>query len=181
MNKRLFIGIPVSINDEISELMVQLKSTGAPLSFVPLDNLHFTLKFLGEIDEGKIAELSEKLQVVCKIPKKFEITMDGVGIFPNIQYVKVVWIGSKSEKLRNFMENIHQYLSYLREEDYKDTPHLTIARIRSGKHKHELQELISDYKDKVFGKMMVDRIVLYESILTEKGPVYKIEKEFKLK
>ena len=181
MNKRLFIGIPVSINDEISELMVQLKSTGAPLSFVPLDNLHFTLKFLGEIDEGKIAELSEKLQVVCKIPKKFEITMDGLGIFPDMQYLKVVWIGSRSEKLRNFMEKIHHCLSYLREEDYKDTPHLTIARIRSGKYKHELQELISDYKDKVFGRMMVDRIVLYESILTEKGSVYKIEKEFKLK
>ena len=181
MMKRLFIGIPVSANDEISELITRLKSIDAALSLVPADNLHFTLKFLGGVDESKIAELEAKLESILKTEKKFEISLEGVGVFPDLQYLKVIWIGSKTKQLNLILGKIHACLSYIRKEDYNDIPHLTIARVKSGKNKFELQEIVSDFKDKLFGRMMVDRVVLYESVLTEKGSVYKIEKEFKLR
>src|SRR3989344_3456426 len=103
MMKRLFIGIPVSANDEISELITRLKSIDAALSLVPADNLHFTLKFLGGVDESKIAELEAKLESILKTEKKFEISLEGVGVFPDLQYLKVIWIGSKTKPLNLLM------------------------------------------------------------------------------
>jgi len=179
MKKRLFIGIPVSADDSIFELINRLKSTNAALSLVPVDNLHFTLKFLGDLGENKIAELEAKLELILKAEKKFEISLDGVGIFPDLQYLKVIWIGSKTKQLNLLMGKIHACLNDIRKEDYKEIPHLTIARVKSGKNKQELQEIVNEFKEKSFGRMVVDRIILYESVLTEKGSVYKIEKEFK--
>ncbi len=176
--KRLFIGVPVS--DEVKlkakELIGKLKETGADLNLVSDENLHFTLHFFGDVYEEDIKEIESKLNTLISKEKSFEISLKKLGVFPNLSRINVIWIGVEGnllqliEKVANLFEN-------------KETPvaHLTVARVKSAKNKDKLQMLIKEEENANFGEMRVEKVVLYESVLSVQGSVYKVVREFELK
>lgn len=176
--KRLFVAVPITeeIKGRITPLREELKVSGADLKLVALENLHFTLKFLGDVNESKIPEIVEKLSLLQRKP--FSLSLCGVGVFPSLERINVVWIGVESPELESLMQKINLSLNYFRKEEHEETPHLTIARVKSGRNKEKLPSLAEKYKNTLFGEMMIGRIILYESELGKEGPKYTIIQEF---
>lgn len=181
--KRLFVAVPVSeeIVKKIKTVADDLSQTGADLKLVSLSHFHFTLKFLGEVKESHIPEISEKVGKIAQENRKFELTVKGVGVFPDLNKVNVVWIGVEDSVLASVMKALEKELSYVRKNEHEgEIAHLTIARVKSAKSKDKIQELVRKNKETNFGKMPVDKLILYESELTPEGPIYKVVKEFSL-
>lgn len=178
--KRLFVAIPISeeVKAKIKPALAGLQITGADLNLVSLENIHFTLKFLGNVDENKIKEIEEKLSALEQA--HFSIKIKNVGVFPSYERIKVIWIGAESPELIPLMKKINQELNYIRNEDQEEISHLTIARVKSGKNKEALKAYLQTIQNQEFGEMVVNHFVLYESELTPADPIYQVLKEFKL-
>lgn len=185
--KRLFIAVPIpdGIKRKVSKLYPLFKETGADLKFVSLANLHFTLKFLGDVEEEMIEKIEERLANICANSDVFEIFLDKVGVFPSFDRIKVLWVGAENNLFSSLVERMEKKLSYIRKDDFQGNSvlHLTFARVKSvlsAIQKKKILKVLVDVKKMDFGRMMVDKVVLYESKLTAKGPIYAVVKEFRL-
>src|SRR3989344_718565 len=173
MIRRLFLAIVISeeVKNNLKLIYNLLKATGADLNLVSLENLHFTLKFLGDVDKENIPDIVEKISSIKQRP--FKVKVQSMGFFPSLEKINVVWVGTESEELISLMKKINIDLDEIRKNEFKEEiPHLTIARVKSGKNREKLKELIVNHKNDVFGEMAVDRIILFESKLTPQGPIY---------
>ena len=109
--------------------------------------------------------------------------MKGTGVFPNKNYIRVVWIGiNDTEILSTIAANINENLSHLgfKKEKRGFSAHLTIGRVKTAKNKPLLIKAIDNYSDFEFATQEVSIIKLKKSDLTPKGPIYKTLKEVKL-
>ncbi len=181
--KRLFLGFPLAeeVAEKIKPVLEKLEQTGADLKLVSVANLHLTVKFLGEVADEKVEEVKEKAAALAREEKPFRVKLTQVGAFPSLDKINVVWIGVESREMPGMMRKANRLLNYLREEARTEVPHLTIARVKSGKNKEKLQTVLEKAKNEDFGEMEVDRIVLYASNLTPQGPAYTFLEEFVLK
>lgn len=142
-------------------------------NFVKSDNLHLTLKFLGDIDAGKVQEIKRLLEQLKFGP--FEICIKGVGGFPNENFVKVLWLGiekgaGETTKLQRDLDDKLARIDFQR--DKRFVPHLTIARVKYVRDKSSLSNLFSENHDKEFGSFWCDELHLIKSELTPGGLVY---------
>lgn len=170
---RLFLAIPLPF-----DLRKSIESRGKELTqegLTPLraENMHVTLKFLGECSESKVDEIKTKLAAISS--PKFTCSLRGVGVFPNETYVRVVWVGIESEgKLEKLVENVCANLPGIGK-DERFSAHMTIARV---KQKPDLHSFLSKYKSVEFGSFEADRIDLIESVLGHFGSTYRTLAEF---
>ncbi len=181
--KRLFIAVPVSeeIKEKIKSVLTELSKTGADLKIISLSNLHFTLKFLGNVDDKQIPEIEKNLVEIAAKTKRFEITVKGVGVFPSLDRISVVWVGTDGH-LISLMKVVGKELDFIRKNEHaEEVAHLTIARVKTARNKEKLQEFVKKFEQKEFGLMKVDKIILFESELQKKGAAYRVVKEFELK
>ena len=173
---RAFLGI--SIPDELKYkiLDVQRKFSDFDIKFVEPDNLHFNLRFFKEIDNDNIENLRHILEEIVKKYEPFEIEIRGLGVFPNKNYIRVVWIGvregcstlvSLAEEIQDSIEG----LGFLKEEKF--VPHLTLGRVRTARNKENLKRFVEELQDIEIGKMKVVEIKLFQSKLSPNGPVYE--------
>jgi len=173
---RAFLGI--SIPEDLKQKIMQIQDNFSDfdIKFVETENLHFNLRFFEEIEDDRIEGLKKSLEEVCKSFEPFEINITGLGFFPNKNYIRVIWIGVKEghEQFVAFASTIDNALNnfgFLREENF--VPHLTLGRVRSGRNKNELLLAIRKLENLEIGKMKINEIKLFQSILTRNGPVYK--------
>jgi 2'-5' RNA ligase len=158
------IDIPNELKKNISTLKNELNIEGIKL--VEDENLHITLKFLGDVESTKLANIEQALRAVKF--KKFVIKLRGIGVFPNERYVRVVWIGCESHELEGLAENINDALSsYFKQEPF--SAHLTIARV---KRKIDLSSFLDKHKADEFGEFEVNSFELKSSELRREGPIY---------
>ncbi|MBI2661980.1 RNA 2',3'-cyclic phosphodiesterase [Candidatus Woesearchaeota archaeon] len=179
---RLFIAIPISeeIKLKIVPVYQELKKTGANFVFVSKDNLHLTIIFLGDVQENKVVEIVNKVEVLIKNQKSFSLDFKGAGVFPSLDEIKVVWIGVESLELKELMKRINISLNYVLNEVKENIPYLTIARNKSGQSNELIKKVIKKFAKEDFGSMKVEKVVLFSSKLTVKGPIYTAVKEFSL-
>lgn len=172
---RGFIAIEIDSFPKIIEFENEIKRSGANLKLVEPQNIHITLKFLGDTDENLIDKIEEILKESVKESEPFEIILKGAGVFPNQNYIKVMWIGiENTEPMGKISYKIDELISDLgfQKEKRKFSAHLTVARVKSAKNKDKLIQIIDKYKETEFGKIKVDSIKLKQSELTPKGPIY---------
>ncbi len=174
---RSFIAVEVNDSEvirQIQKIQQDLLSSGAKLKLVEPQNLHFTLHFLGNIEEKRIPELAGILQKVKGT--EFDVELVGLGCF-RPQRPRVIWIGCKTGA-----EQLIQHQKFLgRElrlqgfpaEKRKYSPHLTVVRVRSGLNRDHLIKLVQQNANMEFGKFQVKDIKLKKSTLTPKGPIYE--------
>ncbi len=134
------------------------------------ENLHFTLKFLGEITEAQTDTVKIALENVAGDFRPFDVELAGTGAFPNKNYVKVLWVGAP--KLFNLQEAVCAALPGV-SQDHDIIPHLTLARVKNIQDKDKLAAFMKKYRNVVFGSMQVSNIKLKRSILKPTGPVYE--------
>lgn len=169
---RAFIAVDV-YHENLSTIRKRLEDTGAHIRFVEPHNSHVTLKFLGEIHEDKAEMICGVLEKVGGGRFPLDARIEGVGAFPSLNYIKVIWVGLWCEPLVKIQEELDdrmKVLGFRREKRYK--PHLTIGRVKSSFHKSELKNLLSQYKDEFICEVTIDAIKLKKSDLRPEGPVY---------
>jgi RNA 2',3'-cyclic 3'-phosphodiesterase len=177
MNLRCFIaiGIPEQLQREISECIEILKKHNADIKWVRPENLHLTIKFLGNTPGLLLPNIHESLTRVVSTYEPFYITIYGTGMFPNKKYPRVIWAGvHDSGRIKPLMERVDGSMSLLgfKKEDRAFSPHLTLGRVRSQRGMIMFVDELDTFKEKEFGAMPVDRILIMKSDLTPKGPEY---------
>jgi len=171
------VDIPEELKAKIINLQKHLRNLDVKL--VEKENLHFTLKFLGEADENTIAMVKERLLDVAKSTSHFTINISGIGVFPNENYIRVVWLGCKSEDFIKLHQSVDESLVGLFKKE-RPSPHLTIARVRSPKNRKEILDFISNNRNINIGSMTINEIKLKKSTLTRNGPIYEAIEVFDL-
>ena len=172
---RCFIAVDVddqAITEKIVKLQGELKSY-ADFKSVEPENIHLTLKFLGEISDSQVEKVEEVLKDLEF--SSFSLRFRGVGAFPNPRRPRVIWIGV-SEGATEFSELAKRIDTSLRKLGFPPEtrgfkPHLTIARVKRGGGA-ALSNFIQKYSLEDFGTLKVDSVKLKKSILTPRGPVY---------
>ena len=180
---RGFIAIDIGAFPKLIELEKEIKSTGANVKLVEPNNVHITLKFLGDTEETKIDEIENIIKKSVEETTPFDIQLIGTGVFPNPGYIKVIWIGIKQgEQIGTIADKIDEQLIKLgfEREKRRFSSHLTIARVKTAENKEKLLQVIEKYRDTEFMSIKVDTVRLKKSELTPKGPIYTTLKEVKI-
>lgn len=184
---RTFIAIEIEseIKDKIAGLIKELAKKEARVGWVKKDSIHLTLKFLGEIDEKKVKEISEKLRKISSQFLPFKIRIEGAGWFPEgSSKPRVLWVGVKyPEELKNLWKEIENDMEKIgfKPEGRGFSPHITIGRVKENGGIGEVLETLRKYSNNNFGEMQVKRVILFQSILKPDGAEYKPIEDFPLK
>jgi len=187
---RTFIAIelPQEIKDFLSRIQGQLKASGADVKWVEPKNIHLTLKFLGEINDEKQDAVTRIIGDVAEDKNPFSMRIYSIGAFPKINFPRVIWVGiEKGEReTKEIAKELEGKLVKIgiAKEDRPFSSHITIGRTRSAINR---EKLVQDLKilENNFGEknleFLVNKITLYKSTLTPKGPIYEALKEVNLK
>ena len=171
---RCFTGIDLS-KDSINEIL-RLQQIIKPHfigKITETENLHLTLKFLGEVEEDTVNEIKRRLSSI-KHPS-FQLTLLSLGVFSR-QFIKIFWIKVSEVFLQQLVDKC---LSDIFEPENRFMGHITIARVKKLTDKNSLLKLIDTIKvNKV--TFLVEEFYLRQSILTKQGPIYKNIKRYKL-
>lgn len=145
------------------------------LRVVKLDNLHFTLRFLGEIDENRAEPLLEALNWAVADAAPFELELRGLGAFPSVERPSVVWVGVRNAvRLKGLDARVAAAASAagFGPADRPFHPHLTLARCKA-RPPEALFDLLREQARTSFGSFRVERVELIASELTPDGPRYR--------
>jgi 2'-5' RNA ligase len=177
MADRCFVAVDIDdpgIMGRIVAAQERIAATGADVKPVEEENIHVTLRFLGEIPEAKTAEAAGVVRGIRFAP--FRIRFRGVGVFPSLSRPSVVWVGIEGgvgELLAVFseLEGGLTRIGFERERRGFQ-PHVTVCRVQSGRNRAELAEAVTKLGGADFGEMDIRRILLKRSVLTPRGPIY---------
>lgn len=179
---RTFIAFDINnpeVMQKFTEVQNSLVQTGADLKVVDPQNIHMTMRFLGDVSVGRIDSIHESMKKTSF--SAFTCQIHGLGAFPHLGYPRVVWAGiSKgSEELKGIADQLENELRQMgfRPDPKGFSPHLTLARVRTGRNKAELARCIQEMEDYEFGMVKADCLRLKKSVLTPKGPIYSTLKE----
>ncbi len=175
--------IAVELSDEVRKraghLVERLSQTSVKVKWVAPENMHLTLKFLGDVPEGKSAAVCEATtEAVREIPA-FDATCVGAGAFPTTKRPRTIWLGMGrgAEELGKLQMAIEKALKRIGfpPEGRRYTPHLTVGRVRGGgKELSALGDLLCQHGDFLGGDSRIDQATIFASELTPTGPVYTV-------
>jgi 2'-5' RNA ligase len=161
---------------EVQDMLVK---AGADLKLVEPQNIHITMRFLGDIKPAMVDLIHEAMK---KVPfSAFNCEIRGLGAFPDLRYARVVWAGIRegAEELKAVFNQLEPNLQKLgfRPDSKGFSPHLTLARVRTGRNKAELARCVQDLAEYDFGVVKADCLRLRKSTLTPHGPIYSTLRE----
>jgi len=175
---RAFVALEVdnpTVLDALVGAQMKLSSTGADLKLVERENLHFTLKFLGEVPDSLAEEAASRLKGLSSRGGK--VSVEGVGAFPNPGRPRVLWAGVSPSDEGTVISIAGEVLSRLKgvgEDDQRGfKAHLTLARVRSDRGAQRLAAAIGELSSTKFGETNLASVKLKSSQLTSSGPVYR--------
>jgi len=180
---RGFIAIDITATPQILILENEIEKTGADVKLVEPENIHITLKFLGDTEEKFIEAIEQSMKEAVKAIKPFPITLRGTGVFPNKNYMKVIWVGIlDNDQIKPIAQQIDTRLASLgfKKEARGFSPHLTIGRVKTSRNKEKLLQILEHHQNEEFTVQEVQAIVLKKSELTQKGPIYTTLREVHL-
>lgn len=171
---RTFVAVEVASKDAIKnmlEFQKTLLSAGLKAKPISSNQLHFTVMFLGEINDVMLDSIKSKL-----IDMKFDplnVTYAGVGAFPSFKSPRIIWIGvddASAPKLIQLAKEVETRLNSLGfKSDKPFTPHITLFRVKDRIHD---ARNIMEHKERTFGNDLLNEVKVKKSELTPSGPVY---------
>ncbi|MAG50532.1 RNA 2',3'-cyclic phosphodiesterase [archaeon] len=175
---RVFIAIelPKEVRDYLYVVQKKIGGKEAKIKWVSKKNIHLTLKFLGEITEERLDKLKEILKNIKF--KSFKIKLSKIGVFPNENQIRVVWVGLKpEEKILELQRKIDESLLELFPTDQKFISHLTLGRVKLIKQKNEFIEKLNNFNVEEMS-FEINEFKLIKSKLTKDGPSYEIIEKY---
>ncbi|HLC78388.1 MAG TPA: RNA 2',3'-cyclic phosphodiesterase [Candidatus Nanoarchaeia archaeon] len=176
---RTFISLKLSKESiqEIKNIQKQLYDSGLFIGkLTEEENLHLTLKFLGEIDEWGVEEVREKLREIQL--KKFKAKLGGIGIF-SPSFVRIIWIKLDGEGVNGLQREVDDVLKGLFKGEERFMSHLTIARVKNVKDKKKFFHLLEKINVKKV-EFDIESFELVRSELFSRGPSYEVIDNFRL-
>lgn len=168
----------------LADVQTVLRSSQADVSWVRQENLHLTLKFLGEVAEARLPKIAEAIREAAGTASPFEIALGGIGAFPSLRGPRVVWVGMEAgaEALTALQAEVEarlQPVGFPRERR-PFSAHLTLGRVRSPRNLDRLAEAVARTPSRGLGSMDVARIELMRSQLSPQGSIYTVLETFPL-
>ena len=189
-NIRAFVALemPEPIRRSLADVNARMKLelSSLPLRWVPIQNMHLTLKFLGEVKPDKVEEISRQVGLITEKYSSFPLSLNGLGAFPNIKRARVLWVGLEIPK--SLYEMVAAFESGFvklgfQQEGRPFAPHLTLARVRGHARLEDLQkinEVISSAPTPQSISAIACKIIFFQSELRPGGSVYNPLAQFVL-
>ncbi len=179
---RAFIAIdlPGDLQKRLEQVSARLKQrvNRSAVRWVPANNLHLTLKFLGDVSEANLDLLKEVLQSVVAEHSSFEFSVGGLGAFPTMRRPRVIWVGIEAPPeltaVQSALENRLARLGYSPEER-PFSAHLTLGRVARTADSQDVQKIadgLQAMKIGFLGAVQVHHVHLYRSDLEPTGAEY---------
>ena len=169
---RVFIAVEISNEEILKKITTFQKNVNIDAKPTRAEQIHFTLQFLGEINESKCKQVKNVLSEISF--SQFEISLNGVGGFPNLKNPRVVWVGIEKNGAKKLTELANQVGTNLTtigfKKDKKFKPHLTVFRVK--KKIDDISSIMKDFETIEFGSETITKIKLKKSVLSPKGPEY---------
>jgi 2'-5' RNA ligase len=176
---RLFLGIPITpaLRDQVVELQKHFQTSGADITWTAPQNLHITVKFLGELTKEQAGLVKQAMTSRLSTIEPFQMALRGVGGFPTREQARVIWAGISHgkdplEKLADAVEKAYGPLGFPTEQK-PFRAHLTIGRTRSMAGHKRLVKLLEEVSFRGNSSWPVESVTLFHSELTRQGPVYR--------
>ena len=178
---RAFIAVelPLELRQAVCDHTSTLrKEIGELVRWVPIENMHLTLKFLGDVSPSNLEILSQMLRAETDLFACFDLRLSGLGSFPNLKRPRVIYIGIQApaslETLQRGIESASRRLGY-ESEERGFSPHLTIGRIKQNvmaTEQQTIRRILESTKIDALGTARVDSVQLFKSDLKPTGSVY---------
>lgn len=168
MRTFIAIEIPSEIRSALAALQTELRRAGADVGWTRPENIHLTLKFLGEVDERRIMEIEKVCVSSATGFQPFTLSLDDTGVFPNARQPRILWAGlaGEIEKAAEMQRRLDERLALIgfEREEKAFRPHLTIGRVKSNRKTRELLALADAHRLPALS-FVVTEIVLMKSEL----------------
>lgn len=179
----LAFDIPPAVQGKLGLLIADFAKKEKGVKWIQPENLHVTMKFFGDVDEELLlGEISSAIEQVTQKAKPITLDCQGLGVFPNWRYPRVIWAGfiGDSEPVLELYKNLEDALSgfELKKDARAFRLHLTIGRAKELKSSGLLMNLINELGPINFGSVTICHLTLYKSVLTREGSVYTALKRF---
>ncbi|HOJ30428.1 MAG TPA: RNA 2',3'-cyclic phosphodiesterase [bacterium] len=174
---RVFSGIKLTdiLTDELEPITVMLAKQKNAIKIVPAKNLHITLRFLGNIHEEKYQDFLHNIQNAFTSLIPFSIDVQGIGFFPDRNHIRVIWVGVEQHPaillIHDILERAATKIGLPPENKFH--AHITIGRTRSAIDSNFIHDLETKFQHEHWGRMEINHITIFESILHQTGPEYK--------
>jgi 2'-5' RNA ligase len=186
---RVFIAIDIDerIRKDLGNLQDELRNKvdikKSDVKWVNPDNIHLTLKFLGEIKDVQAVDVCNITKEVASRHKNFELALEKVGHFGG-RSARVLWVGTgqNSDNLLQLQSDLEEQLALAGwpKETRKFSGHLTLCRVRNSKAGVKLAQMTEGYKDFKLGTIWADSVSVFQSQLAPTGPIYTVLGNYKL-
>jgi len=179
MRSFLALEVPRPDREKIRKIISRFQDRHLPIKWVEFENLHITVKFLGEIEENKTAGIATGLKELCGFFPSFKTCLSGLGCFPSPHNPRVLWAGVSQgeDKMRLLVHDLENLLVKhgIPRDDKQFHPHLTFGRIKTFCKVDDIldQEFMGD-------PFTVNSLVLFKSQLRPEGPLYEVLEKFPL-
>jgi 2'-5' RNA ligase len=177
---RLFIAInfPDAMRQRLWSEAAPLRDAGYPVKWVAADNIHMTVKFLGEVEESRAGAIEDGLSHAVGDTKTFSLSVGRFGAFPSAKRPRVIWVGCETEPgLELLADAVEREMSTLafETEGRAFRPHVTIGRVRRGARPADLNGLEQDLERlEFFDEPQIASLDLMRSHTGSKGPRYEL-------
>lgn len=182
---RTFVGIATNsaVRERALELIERLRHGGVQAKWTAAENLHLTLKFLGEVPEEQIPRVLRTVAEAALACKPFQLRFRGAGAFPDTRRPRTLWIGvaEGEAEVRRLQKRVDWALRKIRfpREARRYHPHLTIGRIRgtdsgSGDLQQLLQQLLQESSEFDAATICIDEVIVFASSLGSEGFTYTV-------
>ena len=172
----LAIDLPGSLRLGLAQVQGKLKESGADVRWVPVGNIHLTLKFFGNVPEGEVEAITAAAAQVAEKQEPFELQVTAAGAFPNVRSPRVVWLGLGGEvaALAQFYHRLEKAFAALGHlpEDRPLHPHLTLGRVRSPAGRERLARMLQELPPLAWPPFPVKEVILFRSTLSPQGSTY---------
>jgi 2'-5' RNA ligase len=172
------VEIPPEVKNRASQLIGRLQAAPAKVKWVDPRHMHWTLKFLGDVDMLEIPDVCQAVARAVEPLAPFDVEAQGAGAFPDIRRPRTLWVGTGtgSEQMIELHDAIEAELAKLgyRAENRRFRPHLTIGRVRNSPEGiEELGRLVQENADFESGLSTVYEVVVFSSELGRDGPTHE--------
>ncbi|MHC4442304.1 MAG: RNA 2',3'-cyclic phosphodiesterase [Planctomycetota bacterium] len=172
----LAIELPTEIRDRLRDLQDRLSVLGRAVRWTRVDNIHLTVKFLGEVPDDQVSAICETATEVAGRFERFEVTVAGTGCFPPGGAARIVWVGMPDPPpillgCQRVCEDRYARLGF-KKENRSFKPHLTVGRVKDFGASAQIRAAVEELKQFNAGSFIVEELVMFQSVLKPQGPVY---------
>ena len=190
---RSFVAIPIpaEIRRRLAEVEKDLMPSRAGVKWVPEDNFHVTLKFLGYVEPERLEAVARGVETAVQGAGPFEVELAEVGAFPKISRPSVIWVGVKKggQEMITLADRVDAEMAKIgfERETRPFSPHITVGRVKSPRNRgwppenlDRLRELIERHQNREVGSFGVEQVNIMRSELRITGPIYSVISEIRM-